>query len=177
MLNVFFICLVICPGLCQYMAHMLSLCVTYVVFMCHICCLYMSTSYAHTYPYFGHPTEYSSWTKLKKLIVPGLSHQHFRIIAPGFCKLQDIDELTLKVREAWNDKGTRKYNNIPKQRANRKKRQETKKICNQLIKSQLLTQRAQSSKPSGREQSAGEMAISEAQKQGILRSMEPKTKQ
>ena len=58
------------------------------------------------------------------MIVPGLSHQHFRIFAPGFC--QNIDKLTLKPREAWNDKGTRKYKNIPKQRANKKNKQETK---------------------------------------------------
>ena len=61
--------------------------------------------------------------------------------------------------------------------ANKKKiLEKNKKTCNQLIKSQLLTQRTQSSKPSGRVQSAGDTAISEAQKQGILRSMKPQTR-
>ena len=38
------------------------------------------------------------------------------------------------------------------------------------------TENPKSSKPSGRVQSAGDTAISEAQKQGILRSMKPQTR-
>ena len=107
-------------------------------------------------------------------IGPGLENQQIRIFAISFSELQNIDKLVLALREAWN-KGIRDYKNKPKQMANKKKRLE-KKTCNQLIKSQLLTQRAQSSKPSGRVQSAGDTVISEAQKQGILRSMKLQTR-
>ena len=110
-------------------------------------------------------------------IVPGLGNQLIRIFAISFSELQNIDKLLLSLSEAWN-KGIRDYKNKPKQMANKKNRLEKKqkKTCNQLIKSQLLTQRAQSSKPSGRVQSAGDTVISEAQKQGILRSMKLPTR-
>ena len=58
-----------------------------------------------------------------KIIVPGFSQQQFRIFASSFSKFQNIDKLPLKLREAWNDTGTRKHKHIPIKRA--KKRQET----------------------------------------------------